>query len=949
MYSMPRTRQDIKHERATSPIASVMPGTMEPPPPVAPSKRRRLDTQSTTQSITQSVAPSFVRSLAPSAESRPHKDDDGEPIFMEMKRGPDSFRSGRQGTPGSQTADTSFGQLQQSFAHPTFAGIGQKQKACNDTLGDLQTLGVSHVAALPELVLVGDQSSGKSSLMSGLARVNLPRSAGVCTRCPLHIRLISSKSDNWSCTVSLQRDYDFQPQPNRKPRTSDVTAANPFPPWVKMSHRNIETFKTIFDPSEIEGVLRWAQIAILNHTKNFELFIPDEGFIAKNNSLDVAASETEAQFSPNIVALEMKGPGLPDLSFYDLPGVFQSPEKEEDEYIVKVVKNLTREYIKRKKAIIMWALPMNVDLENSITLPIIREAKAADRTIGVMTKADQLPPQNIPNWLTKFRDEKKLIGHGFFATSRPPDQLLEDVAKWEELFFTHRADGSSPWPTEFDDFLDRCGVEVLLKYLSSKLGEAFAESLPSIKETVYRRLTVVQSELAALPELPVNVEHEVKRSLVQFLSQVKISMKDTRFSSEWNTLNSQFQACIFKIKPTCKVKDSELQTIDLSGGDSEATPTPSRRPRPSDSTMRNVATPSRRQRQDDPVTPTPTPIKREDFPPSSVSRASSIVSATESHSLGPFSRYASLGRLAMDIRDIRSRILRNKRPGMPRDLVPDEVRETLCLDAVKKWEEPLRTYVDKTEELLKRTINDALQESLGTLRRRLIFNECQEYLEEFIQSTVVDQTARLTDMFNNETYQLYMMNDDVFHRYKAEEMEQLKRVRGIIRLKALTLLDWGYTANRRLEDMSEEEKTKERKMLETQLPKIGKDPFDTEIEVAGFVRGYYMMAAARFVEGVTLNVNASLLRAFREEQLDMRFDEVFNIYSHSDPRQYARLMEEDEETAKKREQFKGETEKLERAMHSIIELEKVSGGTSFGYPNVTIVNSDSELEESLFV
>jgi GTP-binding protein EngB required for normal cell division len=44
-------------------------------------------------------------------------------------------------------------------------------KEYNDALGDIQPLGVSHVAVLPELVLVGDQSSGKSSLMSALARL----------------------------------------------------------------------------------------------------------------------------------------------------------------------------------------------------------------------------------------------------------------------------------------------------------------------------------------------------------------------------------------------------------------------------------------------------------------------------------------------------------------------------------------------------------------------------------------------------------------------------------------------------------------------------------------------------------------------------------------------------------------------------------------------------------
>lgn len=887
--------------------------------------------------------------MAPSAETHQRRDEDEPPMFMQMKSRQDNSRGGRQGSPASQAADASF--VQQSFAHTSFADIGLKQKACNDTLGNLQMLGVSHVAALPELVLVGDQSSGKSSLMSGLARVNLPRSAGVCTRCPLHIRLISSKTDHWSCTVSLQQDYDFKPFPDRKPRVSDVTKTNPFPPWAKMSHRDIKPFKTIYDPSQIEEVLRWAQIAILNHNQSYEAFVPGEGFIAKGKGLDVAAHDTDAQFSPNIVALEMKGPGLPDLSFYDLPGVFQSPEKEEDEYVVRVVENLTLEYIRREKAIIMWAVPMNVDIENSICLNTIRKAKASDRTIGVMTKADQLPPQNIPNWLATFKGSKVYVGHGYFATARPPGQALENATRWEELFFKNEIDGNPSWPLDFDQFADRCGVEVLLKYLSCKLGEAFTESLPSIKNMVFSRLKQIERDLDALPELPQNVEYEVKRSLFDFLVEMKNAVKDTEFLSEWNTLNTQFQSCIIKIKPTCRVKDNDLQTIDISGADSEvATPSPSKRPRPSDSTMRTVSTPTRR------PLPDPhsqhTPVKNEDYSMGGggVSRASSISISTvgPSNIPNPFTRFHNLGRLAMDIKDIRNEIILKKRPGMPRDLVPDEVRETLCLKAVRNWEKPLETYIGKTAELLGRTANSVLESSLGSLRRRLIFRECQKHLRDFIGDMVASQESRLQEMFDAETYQLYMMNDDVFRRYKGLEMEQLQRMRGLIRLKAATLLDWAYPL-RKPEEMSEEERIKERKILDTHLPKLPKDPYDTEIEVAGFVRGYYMMAAARFVEGVTMNVNWHLLRSFRERQLDDYLDREFQIFGHCDPAIYGALMEEDEKTARRREQLKGEMDKLSRAMDSINELESSSSTTAHRNPNSTSLNEDDEMEDSIYV
>ncbi|CRK37695.1 hypothetical protein BN1708_020326, partial [Verticillium longisporum] len=61
----------------------------------------------------------------------------------------------------------------------SFQNVGAKLKACNDTLGDVQQLGIEHIVSLPSLIMVGDQSAGKSMLMSSVAGLPLPRSDGV--------------------------------------------------------------------------------------------------------------------------------------------------------------------------------------------------------------------------------------------------------------------------------------------------------------------------------------------------------------------------------------------------------------------------------------------------------------------------------------------------------------------------------------------------------------------------------------------------------------------------------------------------------------------------------------------------------------------------------------------------------------------------------------------------
>jgi hypothetical protein len=80
--------------------------------------------------------------------------------------------------------------------------VDQKVKILVDAISELRKLGLGHVVQLPELVLIGDQSASKSSLMSALTEVQLPNDQGICTKCPANIK--TSPSDTWTCQVSLQ-------------------------------------------------------------------------------------------------------------------------------------------------------------------------------------------------------------------------------------------------------------------------------------------------------------------------------------------------------------------------------------------------------------------------------------------------------------------------------------------------------------------------------------------------------------------------------------------------------------------------------------------------------------------------------------------------------------------------------------------------------------------------
>ncbi|KAL0943013.1 dynamin family protein [Colletotrichum truncatum] len=849
------------------------------------------------------------------AMTNPTVDDSEAPVLMQL-------RNREMDTPVDPVGNDS------SFFDGSFRDIGAKVKVFNDTLGELQQLGVSHDVPLPQLVLVGDQSAGKSSLMSGLAGLNLPRSEGVCTRCPIHIRVSRSAARDrggpeWSCRVSLQQDYTFRPPGDHEITKADVTAENRFPPWVKQP-RVVKEFMTIYDQQDIDTVLRWAQVAILNHDQNHELYVPGHGAIAKTCLLDQQAEHTAAKFSPNTVALEIKGPDLPDLSFYDMPGIFRNSAREEDEYLVSVVENLAREYISHAGALIIWAVPMNVDPETSSTLSIIRDLKAQNRTIGVMTKADLLPEGNHAQWLSMLRGERHRIGHEFFITSRPAGKDLQEQQRWEEAFL--HQDASERWPEVFHPFRERCGVEKLKTALSEKLGKEFAKNLPSIKQKVLTRLREVEHQLGTLPELPDNVELEVRKSLMAFSTIVKETLRGRGFSANYGSLSDAFCDCILQMKPKFVLKDkSDIPVLEISDDEDDSASATSmtpgnrkrganglgissaKRPRPSV----NGGSFSASVKTEDGGSAPSTPSRRRPMQPSPLAR--------------PFQQYANYGAGFRTLRQISDNIKSKTKAGMP-NIVPDEVYEDLCKQSVKAWNQPMGTFLQETMTRLQNIIDYALDQAFESLKRRLVYKESKNHMNRFLAERREEALKFLEDIYEMETFQLFTVSKKAFEEYERSESRVLTRYRHVMRWRAFSgevseFHDW--------DKMTLDQRMSEEKKHNNELAKMGPDSFDKELKVAAYVRGYYMLSALRFSDSVCLSITSRMMPKIVQD-LDFFLEKQLGLVGPNDGTIFSRLMEEDDETAQKRERLKGELQKFKKALDSITinDLDAVSGSSS---------------------
>jgi energy-coupling factor transporter ATP-binding protein EcfA2 len=194
---------------------------------------------------------------------------------------------------------------------------------------------------LPELVLVGDQSAGKSTLLGAIAGINLPRSDGMCTRCPANIK--TSPAATWSCTVSLEENYSYVfGGGKRKAGQEDMPS---FPNWEPKGdgRKTKKLFKTIVNKSELENVIRLAQAALMSPDQDSDSFLPGSGINA--SSVLTGGYESKTDFSPNVVTIEISGPLLPSLSLYDLPGNFVNAKNRGEDPLIEVFKKLSESYI----------------------------------------------------------------------------------------------------------------------------------------------------------------------------------------------------------------------------------------------------------------------------------------------------------------------------------------------------------------------------------------------------------------------------------------------------------------------------------------------------------------------------------------------------------------------------------------------------------------------------
>lgn len=116
------------------------------------------------------------------------------PLVVELQETSSDHTEMRPPSPTPAELCSAAGTTYQKIGDPVLLDKIDRLFACN----------VGEYIDLPQLVVVGDQSSGKSSVLEGLTRLPFPRDSGLCTK--FATQIIFRRSEQKSIKVSILPD-----------------------------------------------------------------------------------------------------------------------------------------------------------------------------------------------------------------------------------------------------------------------------------------------------------------------------------------------------------------------------------------------------------------------------------------------------------------------------------------------------------------------------------------------------------------------------------------------------------------------------------------------------------------------------------------------------------------------------------------------------------------------
>ncbi len=442
-----------------------------------------------------------------------------------------------------------------------------------------------------------------------------------------------------------------------------------------------------------------------------------------------------------------------------------------------------------------------------------------------------------------------------------------------------------------------------------------------MKEKVNNRLHYIGKQLKTYPDPPPNPELEVMKSLAEFTIRVRTRMESRDFMSVWDgRFGDPFRKIILSKKPKFNVNVSEnsnatqqlartSQPREVISLDDDSPVSSPRLAKRSASVMDSAQSTPKRPRG--PHTNGVVKSEAPDHPvwPATPRHPRSVAPAgTPSH-----------GGKSRSLQDLRDLIKNAAIPGQP-GLVSATVYEPLFTEAAQTWAPYLESFINGTFSFLQAEILTILDAAFARLMNRAVYKESLEHMRAFIDTHKVELRNQLHHIYNLEARRLFTKDVETLKRNQAAEMKILVRHRNHCRIAAHTGEALGSVP--KMDDMTDEDRRQEEAKMAKELRNLGPDPYEPELTVAAYTRGYYLTAANRFVDYVSIHVMSGLLPRVASV-IETYLPDMLGLNGQGATHELlAQLMKEKPEIEQKRRDLRAEKETLDGAMDIIVNLER---------------------------
>ncbi|KAH2284604.1 hypothetical protein KXW02_002365 [Aspergillus fumigatus] len=767
--------------------------------------------------------------------------------------------------------------------------IARDMKCLVKKIQDLRHIGVEDSRiALPKICVIGDQSTGKSSLIEGMSQIKVPRSAGTCTRCPMEINLSEGEpGQDWNCRIFLSRKYIFD---GSRKVTKLPKKSQPLGPWIEQDQED-EHFTDVRDKDGVQAAIKWAQLAILNPGR------PSTDYQPGHNG-DTDESYCQVKFSPNVVRLDISAPNFPNLSFYDLPGVISQAEHDHERYLVSLVENLVREYISQENCIVLLALPMTDDATNSSAAKIMRDVPGAkERTLGVLTKPDRIQTgESYDQWVEILEGDKFALGHGYYIVRNNPNPAIEHSRAREEeaVFFA-----KSPWATDLSAYQNRFGTRNLQSALSSLLLEQIQGCLPRIVEQINEKAARIEAELQTLPDPPsANVPYILCGKLNRLKDQIRahIDGGSAQYPLQkiWGNIARDFKRALLKTRPTVQLlahSDKMAIPIAREDADSDCEMT---------SIQRSVSVNLKRKTPCDRPTPIPADPKPEQ---PSTPRPSGYY--TEH-----FNRFERPARMFTweEIREINED---SYRAGIPDQTDPKAV-EVMNQLSVEHWDKPMEVFLGATHQLVRDMMMRQLKDVFRPYYQTSLYRELKRIIDNYLQTLRKEHFRHAQENYNIEHNKPFTMAISALEQATENAYKYLKARRHEARSHCFLDLQGKIPRG---------DPRRDAEIKKLTAAELGPDGFVQELKMMATTRGYYEIASSRFIDSICQSVHTKLFSKCREELITVIENEL-RIFDENAVERCMELMAEDPERQRRRQYLLKEKEKVLKAQEWLATAKK---------------------------